>query len=449
MSESKSRIITLEGGENYGIWGTRFEARASKIKGVGKLLQHGKHLAYILVDEAKHSHRQSLRLKQKTTPAKTPAKTEREGEESSDWGDWGASVPELSGETETEPILAEMSEDEMLDAAEKKASDLNKRLYTEIIETVNDAIATKLERRAKHDGLECMDLLKKWFEGKDITRVRKLKAQLTELDPANHSSFPDYMEEMMNLQQQLQTLDRPTDEDQLKLSIEKEIRVNYEQYKDILVELSLGCFDDLDLQDYVDKVEAHCIRIDAITNVTKQKKRIALQAGTQPRNNYKGNNFKSCKKCGKPGHDESECLKDHKCSTCGINGHTSKTCRSEKPTSGKGGKGRGRNPFSKECYNCGSEDHLKWECPKLNSKQLKKAHQAKLREEEEQQLKRRHHPHCSRHARLHSRRRRANTTVMMMMMPLVMTMEMAHLIVRNSCQERAQSDLAEWQPSSR
>ena len=383
MSESKSRITTLEGSEDYSIWKTRLKARIAKSKqGLDRLLIHGDDLVEIMTNEAVQKQQNQNRLSLRTTTGANPVESNSDLSDADSTGE----EPVIQAE-EITPV------NELMEQAEKAVDKMNRKLYAEIIETVSDAIAKRLERRAENDGMMCIELLKKWFEGKDVTRVRRLKTELSELEAGKFDTFPDYMEGIMALQQQLEVLGKPSDEDQLKLNIEKEIRVNFTDYKDILVELGTDENCDLDLQDYVDRVEAHCIRIDALTRVKTKKKAIASQTREQRRgNNYNGSNYIECAKCGKGGHIESNCLMDHTCSNCGKKGHNSKSCWESTSAGkgkgtgrggGKGGKGnRTRNPFTKGCYNCGEIGHQQWQCPKLNSKQLKKAYQAKLMEEE-------------------------------------------------------------------
>ena len=395
MGKTSKRKEILQGADNYAVWLAKFDAAMRKDEKYDELLDHGPDLEQVWLQRkvARYDQIQARKEQMKASLALVTIDDAdaplEDGASDMTGAEPSGSDEEIEGATyrtlaEQDNKRKELERNQFIEdvciTLEAQVIKVNKDLYAEIIEVVSSTLVTKLSREAKNNGLECLKILDEKYAGEDSVKVKKLKAELMNMEPADHKNFIAFLEAIMAIYHELIALRKPPDTDCIQLSVQEHIPVSSSSIITVLGETN----PDMPFETWMKRVEKHCLCVAQLKHKGEKSKKEKV-AAKQAKVPEAPPPAASPPPAAPPPAAPNQLL----CQICKQYGHAAWKCKFRYSTEGKN-QNMGNNPFTRKCHHCGDTTHLVKDCPKkhasaikqASSKDLKKAFKAaSLREE--------------------------------------------------------------------
>jgi hypothetical protein len=216
---------------------------------------------------------------------------------------------------------------------ESKVEKKIQKLFDLILSCVSDAIAMKISRKAKGNGLKALAIIEKDYASDEADRAEDLRSEMKDLEPEHFVNFGEYMEALLQVQEKLEVIGKPVEESMIRVFIRDKAPAELKAFIATISSVSR-----LNLDEWTMEIQKFDRSLKKGKGKTKKGEvKIACQVG-------------------KYGLIEP-------CQLCDGVGHGAKTCPrflGEKRT----------------CYNCGERGHLSRDCPRPRGKTCLKVDQA-------------------------------------------------------------------------
>ena len=228
----KTKALTrLKGADNYPIWWLRFVPMA-RARGFDRILKYREKYIDEIRADAAAMHLKNMTLDKKDDVGRNGGETFDSPEvehhrsvsevaTSSDMSGAGSDSDASSG-LKSVGISATSSRGSSRGSGKKKRTIETKvnrkirKLNDFIILCVSDKIAMRLERKAKGNGLEALKVIEREYASKEVDRASDLKSEMKDLDPAKFKKLGDYMDAVLQIQEQLEVIGWPVEESMVK-----------------------------------------------------------------------------------------------------------------------------------------------------------------------------------------------------------------------------------------
>jgi hypothetical protein len=201
---------------------------------------------------------------------------------------------------------------------ESKVEKKIQKLFDLILSCVSDAIAMKISRKAKGNGLKALALIEKDYASDEADRAEDLRSEMKDLDPEHFVNFGEYMEAVLQVQEKLEVIGKPVEESMIRVFIRDKAPTELKAFVATISSVNSS----LNLDEWTQEIQ----KFDRTLHKGKKKgdrRSLAFQVS-------KHGLIEACQLCGGADHGAKTCKRflgeKRTCYNCGERGHLSRDC---------------------------------------------------------------------------------------------------------------------------